>query len=273
MLTASAPTKRKLLIITSGWCLLILVMFIVGRMSSAPEPFWSGLVAFLFLFVPSAAVWYFQFVGYSKQITSEELLAKGARDIEREQIEYVDRLRSIAGHAPVLATVLGGSGSTLKKDASTLISCRTDCLVFSDLSTRTDHVAKFDSIVNLEISGPGTEQTNAGMVGGGFGIEGALKGIIISSVINKLTSKSKTNTFLRMSTSTSETFFHSSTVEPDKLRMILSAAIVRIDGNRNTVKSSQADGLSQEISKLHQLLQSGVLSQAEFSAAKQRLLK
>ena len=265
MLTASTATKRKLLLVSFGWCTLLLIMYVIGE-----RPRSAGLLTLVIL---SIALLYMQYRGYALQASAEKRLANEARKLDGERIDYANQLKAISGHDPILARVLGGSGSTLQKDTLTLVSCRKDCLVFSDAMTRTDPIAKFDNIVNLEISGPGTEHTNAGMVGGGFGIEGALKGILIASGINQLTTKSKTNTFLRMSTNSSETFFHMTTLEPTQLRMLLSPAIVKIEANRNSPKVSVTDGFSGEISKLHHLLQAGVLTQTEYLSAKQKLLK
>ena len=58
MLTASTATKRKLLLVTAGWCVLFSVMFLIGRSNSTPDGPGFGLGAFLVVFVPRESLIY-----------------------------------------------------------------------------------------------------------------------------------------------------------------------------------------------------------------------
>ncbi len=182
-------------------------------------------------------------------------------------------LENTAGHKPILATVLGGSGFVLVKDKVVFISRRKDTVAISNPESLQEDTIKFSDIMNIDIFGPGTEHSNAGVVGGGFGVEGALKGILVASAINALMSKSKTNTFLRLSTAKAEIFFHMTTLEPTDLRMILSPAIVQLEARRDRTQAKSMDSVSDEIAKLHRMLQDGVLTAEEFTAAKNRVLR
>jgi hypothetical protein len=129
----------------------------------------------------------------------------------------------------------------------------------------------FCGITALEISGPGTESTNAGLIGGGFGLAGAAAGILSASLVNSATARTTTNTFLRIGTSEAEVFLHTSTIEPSARRMYLSPAVVKMEALRLGSQIS-APNLSSELRELQALLQAGVLTADEFIRAKQRLL-
>ena len=275
MRVASTSARRRTLIVIGGWCLLVFILYLISRANPSLDNSGSssGSGSMLAVLILSVGTFVHQWRGLKKQLRTEELLAKAERDIEQDRERYSESLKRLSGHSPVLATTLGGSESWLKAGTLTLLSCRKDCIAFSDPTTKSERVLKFTDIANINITGPGTEHTNAGMVGGGFGIEGALKGIMVASVINSLTAKSTTNTFLRVSTRTSEMHFHMSTVDPSSLRMILSPAIVHIEARSQTIASPNPNTVSGEIERLHKLLQDGILTSEEFLAAKAKLLK
>lgn len=85
----------------------------------------------------------------------------------------------------------------------------------------------YSKLTSVDISGPGTQTSDAGIWGGGFGLEGAAKGLLAASVINNLTKTSRTNTFIKLATIDAELFLHTSTCEPEALRMELSPAFNR----------------------------------------------
>jgi hypothetical protein len=98
MLTASTATKRKLLLITAGWCALLFVIFLIGRSNSTPDRPGFGLGGFLMLFVPSIALLYAQFRGYRQQSRAEKLLSDATKKLDRERIDYENELKAISGH-------------------------------------------------------------------------------------------------------------------------------------------------------------------------------
>jgi hypothetical protein len=175
----------------------------------------------------------------------------------------------------LLMTVLGGSGTALQSEDTGLLSCRPHSIALTDPDTRKELVLPFEGLLSLEISGPGTVTTNAGMIGGGFGIEGALKGMLVAALVNKLTEKSTTNTFLRLSTTGSaEVLLHTSQSEPQALRLTLSRAVVHLEANKQKVlsKAASAGDVSENLARLHRLLEQGALTDEEYATAKKRLL-
>ena len=92
------------------------------------------------------------------------------------------KLEQESGHNPIPATVLGGSGFLLGKGEAVLISCKPGLVLLSNPHSHETQEFKVQDLLNIEITGPGTEHTSAGMIGGGFGVEGMLKGILVNTV-------------------------------------------------------------------------------------------
>ncbi len=123
----------------------------------------------------------------------------------------------------------------------------------------------FSALTVVEISGPGTETTNAGIIGGGFGLTGAAIGILTAGAINAITTRSKTNTFLHIGTREAEVFLHTSMYEPFDLRLALSAACV-------AAENCDRRGLAAQLGDLYALHLSGALDAVEYARAKAAVL-
>lgn len=201
--------------------------------------------------------------------------ARQAEKVAAERDAYERQLGERVGHRPVRATVLGGSGTDLVAGQEVLLSCTSDKIIFTDVESRKHQAIALGDLMSVEVSGPGTQVTDAGLVGGGFGLTGAVQGMLTAAVINKLTERASTNTFLRVATPTSEAHFHIGDREPAEIRMILSAAIVRVEAAKHLAAASQSSGsgVASELSQLHKLVQEGALTEKEFVEAKQQLLK
>jgi hypothetical protein len=85
----------------------------------------------------------------------------------------------------------------------------------------------FSEVRSLEISG-GVTRSGGGVIGGGFGIEGALQGMAIASVLNALTTSTNVSTTVHIDTERGELFFHTALIAPQALRLALSPAIWRL---------------------------------------------
>lgn len=91
---------------------------------------------------------------------------------------------------------------------------------------------EYANVDRLEISGPGakTTTTDAGLIGGGFGVKGAVEGIAAASVINALTRKTTTtiDTVVDLKAGRSELLLRTHTFEPATLHALLSPVYYRI---------------------------------------------
>lgn len=81
-------------------------------------------------------------------------------------------------------------------------------------------------MLRLNIAGPGKVTSGGGFIGGGFGVEGALVGIGVASLLNALNTKTDLFTFIHLETNAGDAFVHYGDAEPGALRMVLSPAFV-----------------------------------------------
>lgn len=182
-----------------------------------------------------------------------------------------ERLSKRSIHPPLLAVHLGGSGTKTPASETVYIGSTNDSLVICHATKEHDFEFPLTELLAIEVSGPGTETKNAGIIGGGFGLEGAVKGMIAAALVNAATTRTTTNTFLRITTSKSEALFHFNDQEPSTLRLTLSHLFVAAEANKAS-KSVSMNSISDEITKLQSLKEAGVLNEEEFTSAKQKLL-
>ncbi|NYT58205.1 hypothetical protein H0A65_04625 [Alcaligenaceae bacterium] len=81
---------------------------------------------------------------------------------------------------------------------------------------------------NISISGPGTVVTGGGIIGGGFGVSGALQGMMFAGVLNALLTKKKIHTLIALTTNFGELHLHYDSMEPGALRIYLCEVFSRL---------------------------------------------
>ncbi|MFM7007883.1 MAG: SHOCT domain-containing protein [Betaproteobacteria bacterium] len=188
--------------------------------------------------------------------------------IEKETKEQRKKLTINSTSDEIIVRYLGGSGYEIPLNSNNYLAIMQDELKFISVSNEVNSI-KFQNVTSFEIGGPGKTTTNAGITGGGFGIEGFIKGEITAAVINKITESSSVNTLFKILTKEGELYFHTSACEPDQLRMMLSPLAVQI-ANRST---NSGIGIADELGKLNNLLVSGAITKEDFDIAKNKLLK
>lgn len=169
---------------------------------------------------------------------------------------------------PLKFTVVGGSGWTFTTEKSYTLNIASTCLKFTGDEPDGEITVQFDELTAVEISG-GSQTTNMGLVGGGFGLAGAADGIALAALVNALTTRTVTNTYVRLASKDAEVFLHTDQLDSAPLRLLLSPAVVRMEARR---MSPTRTSLADELEKLHRLFQSGVLSDQEYAVAKARVL-
>lgn len=130
-------------------------------------------------------------------------------------------------------TVLGGAGYELPVGEVVYANFLTDRLTLTSEAGFQVEIHYLE-IADLAVTGPGSVTTGGGFMGGGFGVEGALVGMGIGSILNAITSQTKTHTFLNVITHNGEIYLHCGMLEPTVLRMILAPAFTalrRLDVN------------------------------------------
>lgn len=264
-----------------GLMMLVVGLILLGPKEAPPIGVFLLIVSGVIFFALYKWHIYLQRKGVEIEKSSRELrkieteCAEAGRIQDQKREKNLNTLRQQCNHEPVVATVMGGSGWNLIKGEVPLLSCRPDSLhLCCNILTMKEITIPFSQLVNIEVTGPGTETSNAGIIGGGFGLEGAAKGILAATVINALTTSSKTNTFLRLATSSAEIMLHITTLDPTELRLLLSTAFVKMEANKQIkpIQSDRSDTLlSNEIEKLHQMFSDGILTEEEFTSAKKGL--
>lgn len=163
---------------------------------------------------------------------------------------------------------LGGTGYGLVQGENYYLALLNNSIILLD-DDNTEKSVAFADINSFEVGGPGTTTTNAGISGGGFGIEGFIKGAVTAAVINAATTKSNTNTFLKITSNKGEIFLHTAMCEPAELRMILSPLSINIT---NRIGKAGNVSVADELSKLNDLVKSGVITENDFLNAKNKIL-
>lgn len=171
-------------------------------------------------------------------------------------------------HKDVEMQYLGGAGYGLEQLGTYSLGVFEEKIRFVSSDIEALDIA-FADITEFEVGGTGTTTTNAGVSGGGFGIEGFIKGAVAAAVINAATTKSSTNTFLKITSNKGEIFMHTAMCEPAELQMILSPLSVNI---ANRIGRAESVSVADELSKLNDLLKSGVITESDFLNAKNKIL-
>jgi hypothetical protein len=130
----------------------------------------------------------------------------------------------------------------------------------------------------VDIGGPGLVRSGGGFAGGGFGVAGAAEGMAVAAVLNAVTTKVRVKTVVRIETAASEIFMLHAELAPDALRIQLSQplGIIRAaQSARSADVSSPASGAAavvEQLGRLAQMLDAGLLTREEFDRLKGDLL-
>jgi hypothetical protein len=194
--------------------------------------------------------------------------AEAKRFAVRKQA-YVATVNARCNSKSIEVSILGGHGWDHLKEKKYLFSMEDSFVCMSDLVSLVDtKIPRYD-LRNIDISGPGKVSGNAGITGGGFGLEGAAKGIAAATVINLLTSHSSTKTVIRLGFKDSEIVMLTSQIEPDAARILLSPLYLQL--NQKTAPEPNI-GLSGELQNLHKLKQDGAITEEEYDKLKRQLI-
>lgn len=168
---------------------------------------------------------------------------------------------------------VGGSWYSLNQDQKINFGISKKSIIIIKINDSLDVIdIPFEEINEVEISGPGTVVTDAGMSGGGFGLEGFIKGAAAAALINAATTRKTTNTFMRIMTATGEIYIHTSEIEPDALKIKFSPVFVYLKNKANQQFKVAGSSIAEEIERLQKLFKDGILTQEEFDAAKKKVI-
>jgi hypothetical protein len=137
-----------------------------------------------------------------------------------------------------------------------------------------------DEVTSLNIGGPGesTSTTGGGMIGGGFGVIGAAKGILLAGVFNALTTRSHTltQTFIELYAGSRALLMVNWRFAPQELQILLAPVYARLNASHQKPgpenQSPNEDPIL-KIERLGSLRDKGLLSNEEFEKSKAIILK
>jgi hypothetical protein len=146
----------------------------------------------------------------------------------------------------------------------------------------------YADVLTVEVDGKGFIQRNAGLIGGGSGIRGALTGIALARMVNNATAKTTVDSFLRITATESELLFSHWKLPPATVRNILSriftrqqaaarAAVPPLVVERPAPVAASPPPPSptplDELERLTKLHAAGTLTDTEFEMARARQIK
>lgn len=172
-------------------------------------------------------------------------------------------------------TLVGGTGFAIEHHANcSLISLPDAVDVRAETGGEGVATIPYAEITVLELGG-GVDRRGGGFFGGGFGLQGAAEGMAIASVLNALTSKSSISTGVQITSNRGELLLHHGTVEANEMRRQLSPLFTRYHAaTQNTASpSNHATDSAGQLERLAGLRDRGVLSEAEFQAAREPLVR
>src|ERR1700686_3467796 len=182
----------------------------------------------------------------------------------------VDRDRRVIRGFPLAAS----GGSSIANGSSCLIDFSDEGIGIK-ASDGQQAFVPYEQVQALQVTGS-TKSSGGGVIGGGFGVEGAVEGMLAASGINALTTRTSVYSVLRIAARTAQYVFVSHTVDSNALNMLLTPGKPRVRMAQAQHASAPPphapSSIADELTKLARLRDEGVLSDAEFSAAKSRVL-
>jgi hypothetical protein len=189
---------------------------------------------------------------------------------------------------PLKVTYAGGNSFALVSGQEGGMLIQSRGITFRPDDSETYWSKDLGELLGVQVGGEGVFTTGGGWIGGGFGIQGALKGAAFASVMNLLTTRVHNDCLIRLVFEDEDVTFQVSSHTPSELEHELTGLELWLK-NRLAKSTTQTEpspvaiqvkqdesvtmDLPGQLAKLAELFKSGVLSDDEYTAAKSKLLK
>lgn len=177
-----------------------------------------------------------------------------------------------AGRDDVLVAgfrLLGGSGIGIETGTICSVLSLSDALdVRAELGGIGVATIPYEVITGVEVAGSAAT-SSAGIIGGGFGLQGAAEGMLVASILNGLTRKTTIDTGLAIATTQGELLLNHDRIAPGELRRQLSPLFTRVNAARHQRRHDRmGDDPVSQLERLGELRDKGLLTDEEFEAAR-----
>ena len=189
---------------------------------------------------------------------------------------------------PLEAIYAGGNSFTLVSGQEGEMLIQPRGITFRPNDSETYWSKDLGELLGVQVGGEGVFTTGGGWIGGGFGIQGALKGAAFASVMNLLTTRVHNDCLIRFVFEDEDLTFQVTSHTPNELEYELTGLELWLKNKLAKsktqtelspvviqVKQEEPVGmdLPGQLAKISELFKSGVLSEDEYAAAKAKLLK
>lgn len=138
--------------------------------------------------------------------------------LDRHALTYGDRDVAMLGGFELV----GGHGDCPPPGTLCSVGALADgVLIVAELGATGRVMLPYRDLLAVEVGGRGIIERSAGLVGGGVGMRGTLKGIAMAHVINNLTRKTEVDSFLRITAAETEMLFSHWRLGPAQVRSSL----------------------------------------------------
>jgi hypothetical protein len=215
---------------------------------------------------------------FCRRSTDVPLIGKWATASAADRYAELNR-RGMAVDATDVAvlggfTVVGGNGLGITPSSVCSILTVPDGVhIVVEIGERAEAVIRYEDMVALEVAG-GEVTTGPAFVAGGFGLHGAIEGLVVASVLNAVSERTTINTGMHIGSTKGEVLLFHGELTSQAIRRALSPLWTRYEAKR-AAKSTPAathDDAVRLLARLAELRDAGVLSDEEFSAKKAELL-
>jgi hypothetical protein len=198
--------------------------------------------------------------------------SREAAELEARALVSLREVAYLGGHIPEAAITPGRLYDVLFLEDRLVVIAYRQAKVLAEVP--------YSHVEDVEIGGPGLVKTGGGFAGGGFGVSGAVEGMAIAAVLNTLTTRTSVKTIVRIQGTSCELFLLHTKFTPEQLRIAMSRPL----GAIRSARATQAPGGGtqhapvaapspvQELTKLADMLEKGLLTREEFDMMKAKLL-
>ena len=198
-----------------------------------------------------------------QELTARKTLADGRRALMGQV-----RARRLIGVLKV--TVLGGSGWEDEVKQVLHLTLDEHNLYLANEQRAEERAIPLADLSKVDIAGPGTFTSGGGFGGGGFGVEGFVVGAAAASVLNALTTRTKTETLIYLRFKETELVLLNGEEDLEGMRIRLSPLFVRVKNAAEPVQGGF--DVAEQLARLAELKGKGELSDEEYSLAKAKVL-